>query len=216
MLTIKTFIFNVYQENTYVVSDESGEAVIIDPGCYTLEEREILLSYIAGEDLSVLYLLNTHGHIDHMLGNRFVVDRYKCPFITHPGVVQELNATSSYGAMMGLNPDPSPEPDRLVNEGDSITFGQTVLKVLFTPGHSPGHISFLEKANKTLFSGDVLFRGSIGRTDLPGGNYNTLMESIFHKLLPLPEDTTVYPGHGPTTTIAQEKKLNQFIKNYSA
>ncbi len=215
MLTIKTFIFNIYQENTYVISDKSGEGVIIDPGCYTLDEREELQSYIAQEDLNIVHLLNTHGHIDHMLGNRFVIDRYKCSFLTHKDVIPELAATTSYGAMMGINPDPSPSPSKLLSEGDTVTFGDTVLKVLFTPGHSAGHISFLDKANQSLFSGDVLFRGSIGRTDLPGGNYHTLMDTIFQKILPLNEDIIVYPGHGPTTTIGQEKKLNQFIKHYS-
>ncbi|MEO0468746.1 MAG: MBL fold metallo-hydrolase [Bacteroidota bacterium] len=214
MLTIESFSFNPYQENTFVVSDESGACIIIDPGCYDQQERDLLMNYIAYNELKVEQLLNTHGHIDHMLGNRFVKEKYNVPFITHELVIPELEATQTYGAMFGIQADPSPAPDRLVQEGDVIEFGETRLEVLFTPGHSAGHISFFHAASNDLFSGDVLFYGSIGRTDLPGGSYPVLMESIFEKILPLGDEVNVHCGHGPATTIGQERKNNQFILDW--
>ena len=214
MLDIYSFTFNLYQENTYVVADKSGECVIIDPGCYSQAEEKILTDTIAEKKLKVKFLLNTHGHIDHMLGNRFVKDQYQVPFITHEKVVPELEATVSYGSMFGLNPAPSPAPDVFVKEGNIVAFGFTELQVLFTPGHSAGHISFFHKESNNLFSGDVLFRGSIGRTDLPGGSYPVLMETIVNKLLPLGDDVIVHCGHGPSTTIGDERRSNMFILEY--
>lgn len=214
MLQIQPFVFNAYSENTYVLSDETRECVIIDPGCYEREEREILSRYISQNELKVVKLLNTHGHIDHMLGNHFVKTHYKVPFITHAKVVQELEAVMGYGIIFGMNPDPSPQPDELVDEGDVITFGKQRLEVLFTPGHSAGHISFFHRASSNLFSGDVLFNGSIGRTDLPGGDYPTLMRTISEKLLALGDDIRVHCGHGPSTTIGQERVHNPFILDW--
>lgn len=214
MLTIKTFTFNPYQEKTYVLSDETLHCVIIDPGCYTQTEQSQLSDYIEQQQLKPLYLLNTHGHIDHMLGNRFVKDKYGVDFITHQGVIAELEATLSYGAMFGISPAPSPAPDKLVEEGDYVEFGEEKLKVLFTPGHSAGHISFYHEDSKQMFSGDVLFQGSIGRTDLPGGDYPTLMQSIFDKLLPLEDEVQVYPGHGPSTSIGVERRANPFVLDW--
>ena len=214
MLNIQLFTFNPYQENTFVISDSSGDCVIIDPGCYTHTEEELLTQYIESNDLKVVYLLNTHGHIDHMMGNRFVKEHYGVPFITHKKVVAELEATQTYGSLMGLRAAPSPPPDRFVDEGDVIEFGNTRFEVLFTPGHSAGHISFYHKESKNLFSGDVLFYGSIGRTDLPGGSMPVLMESIFEKLLPLGDEVQVHCGHGPSTNIGHERTTNMFLLNY--
>ena len=185
MIQIQTFVFNAYQENCFVVSDESKACVIIDPGCYTREEKEILANYIEQNELQVEKLLNTHGHIDHMLGNYFVSNRYKVPFITHEKVIPELARVLEYAAAFGMRPDQSPEPDVLVDHGDTVSFGNTTFEVLFTPGHSAGHISFFHRESSNLFSGDVLFRGSIGRTDLPGGSYPVLMQSITDHLLSL-------------------------------
>ncbi|MCB0839882.1 MAG: MBL fold metallo-hydrolase [Bacteroidetes bacterium] len=215
MIIIHPFTFNPYQENTYIISDETHECVIIDPGCYSSKEQELFSNYIDQNKLNVKKLLNTHGHIDHMLGNAFVKQRYEVPFITHKLVVPELEATQAYGALMGIHPDPSPNPDQFVDEGDTITFGNTTLEVLFTPGHSAGHISFFDRPGKNLFSGDVLFQGSIGRTDLPGGSFPVLMKSIFDKILPLGDDVKVYCGHGPSTTVRQERVSNMFILNHA-
>lgn len=216
MLTVQSFTFNPYQENTYVVSDASGACVIIDPGCYAQRERDQLHAYIAGQKLQVEKLLNTHGHIDHMLGNHMVKTRYQVPFVTHAGVVAELEAVPAYGAMMGLQAEPSPPPDVLVAEGDVVTFGESRLEVLFTPGHSAGHISFFHRESESLFSGDVLFYDSIGRTDLPGGSLPVLMDSIFDKVLPLGDEVKVYCGHGPATTVGRERRQNPFILHYAS
>lgn len=214
-MRIKEFTFNPYQENTYIISDEQGLCAIIDPGCYTQEEQSTLSQYIESSGLKPQLLLNTHGHIDHMLGNYYVKNTYDIPFVTHQGVIAELASVPSYAAMMGLSAMPSPEPDRLVEEGDTISVGSLELEVYFTPGHSPGHISFYHRASKNLLSGDVLFQGSIGRVDLPGGSMDVLMESIFQKLIPLGDDVVVWPGHGPSTTIGQEKQSNYFLLSYS-
>ncbi len=214
MLNVQAFIFNLYQENTYILSDSRGEAVIVDPGCYTSQEQEALVDFVEKNHLNVKFLLNTHGHIDHMLGNAFVKSHFQVPFITHQKVIGELEAVSAYGALMGLSAEPSPMPDQLVDEGDKVTFGDISLEVFFTPGHSPGHISFYHRESKQLISGDVLFDGSIGRTDLPGGSYEVLMESITKKLMPLPDAVRVYSGHGPSTTIGKERASNPFILSY--
>ncbi len=216
MLDIQVFVFNPYQENTYVVSDETKSCVIIDPGCYRPEEKQLLVDYIEQNGLKPIYLLNTHGHIDHMLGNYFVKEKYQIPFLTHEIVVQELESVISYAAAFGMNPDPSPAPDQLVGEGDIITFGQTSFEVMFTPGHSAGHISFYHRESQQLFSGDVLFQGSIGRTDLPGGDSQTLMQTIENKLLPLGDEVRVYTGHGGSTTIGRERVSNPFILQWLA
>jgi hydroxyacylglutathione hydrolase len=214
MIQIQTFVFNPYQENTYVLSDETGSCVIIDPGCNNREERDLLVNYIEQNELKVEKLLNTHGHIDHMLGNAFVKDRFEVPFLTHEKVIAELEAVQSYGMVFGLHADISPPPDELIDEGDTVVFGQTTLEVLFTPGHSAGHISFFHRESSNLFSGDVLFNGSIGRTDLPGGDYATLMNTIFDKLLSLDDAVVVHSGHGPTTTIGKERISNPFILDW--
>ncbi|MFK7920629.1 MAG: MBL fold metallo-hydrolase [Bacteroidia bacterium] len=216
MLQIQAFVFNVYQENTYVISDETKSCVIIDPGCYRPEEKQLLVDYIEQNELKPIYLLNTHGHIDHMLGNYFVKDKYQIPFLTHKLVIQELESVLGYASAFGMNPDPSPQPDQLLEEGDIITFGQTSFEVMFTPGHSAGHISFYHRESQQLFSGDVLFQGSIGRTDLPGGDSQTLMQTIENKLLPLGDEVRVYTGHGASTTIGQERVANPFILQWLA
>ena len=214
MPEIQVFTFNIYQENTYLIWDEDRNAVIIDPGCYTPGEREALKDFITQHELRLVKLLNTHGHIDHMLGNRWVADHYKIPFVTHQLVVQELASVQAYAGMMGLNPDISPDPDEFVDDGDVVTAGSLEFEVLFTPGHSPGHISFFHRPSNSLFSGDVLFERSIGRVDLPGGSYPVLMESIFQKLLPLGDEVKVFPGHGYGTTLGQERVSNPFILEY--
>lgn len=212
MLHIHTFTFNPFQENTYILWDETQKAVIIDPGCYTENERKTLTQFIAEKKLLVVKVLNTHGHIDHVLGNDFVMKHYKVGLATHKIVEQEILSVPNYAQMYGFEMEMCDAPDMYLAEGDVFNFGESYLEILFTPGHSPGHISFFHRESNQLFSGDVLFQGSIGRTDLPGGNYKTLIESIVNKLFPLGDAVKVYSGHGETTTIGEEKRYNPFLK----
>ncbi len=210
MLTIKAFTFNPLGENTYVLSDETQEAVIIDPGCYEKDEQEELADYIKTKQLKVVKLLNTHGHVDHVLGNYFVKEQFKVPLLIYPGDEATLRAVAAYAQSYGFVRYTPAEPDGYLEEGSTVTFGNTKLKILFVPGHAPGHIAFLHEESKQVIAGDVLFYESIGRADLPGGNFNTLIKSIHTQLFTLPDETKVYPGHGPATTIAHEKKYNPF------
>ena len=207
---IQTFVFNDLQENTYVLYDETKECVIIDPGCYEKEEQEELVNFIHAGGLQVKFLLNTHCHIDHVLGNAFVKAKYKMKLYIHPTEVAVLKSVPLYAPVYGFNQYQVSEADAYLEEGDSVKFGNQVLEVLFVPGHSPGHIAFYNRKENYVIAGDVLFYNSIGRTDLPGGNFNTLINSIHQKLFNLPDNTTVFPGHGPDTTIGFEKKTNPF------
>ncbi len=211
MITIKHFSFNPFCENTYILSDESGECVIIDPGCHIPEEEEELRSYIKTNNLKPVKLLNTHCHIDHVFGNQFVADTWKLGLEMHREDLTVLESFPRVCEMYGFPATSQPEPATFLEEGQQVKFGSTTLEILFTPGHSPGSVSFYYEKEKFLISGDVLFQGSIGRTDLPGGNFETLEKSIREKLYVLPEDVKVYPGHGPHTTIGFEKKNNPFV-----
>ncbi len=211
MLNIKSFTFNPFEENTYVVSDDTLECLIIDPGCYNLEEKRELEGYIASNNLIPVKILLTHAHIDHILGNNFVSSKYNIPIQMSSIETALLLAAAEYGKMWGIAAEPSPEPVLFVEEGIKITFGKSNLRSIFTPGHSPGSFSYYHEETKNLFSGDVLFLQSIGRTDLPGGDYETLIRSIQDKIFSLDDDVTVYSGHGPTTTIGYERKNNPFL-----
>ena len=210
MMTIQTFVFNPFQENTIVAFDETREAVVIDPGCYAAEERKDLDDFISTRKLTVKYLLNTHCHIDHVLGNDYIKEKYKVKLLIHPYDEPVLRAVKSYATNYGFPGYRETLPDQYLKEGDTVQFGNTTLEVLFLPGHSPGHIGFYNRDQKVILSGDVLFEGSIGRTDLPGGDFNTLIDSIHRKLFTLPDDVIVYPGHGRTTTLGEEKISNPF------
>ena len=209
MLKIETFTFNPFQENTYVLSSQ-GEAVVIDPGNSDKEETAELDQYIESEKLTVKYLLNTHCHIDHVLGNYHVKEKYKVPFYIHESDLPVLRAVKSYAGNYGFPMYSEALPDSFLKEGDTIQFGDVTARVLFVPGHAPGHIAFYFENEKKIFAGDVLFQSSIGRTDLPGGNFDTLIESIHQKIFTLPDDVEVFPGHGPTTTVGEEKVSNPF------
>jgi len=211
MVKVYCFTFNPFQENTYVLADKTGECVIIDPGCFDREEKAELKAFIEENQLKPVKLLNTHCHIDHVLGNRFVADTWKLGLEMNKNDLSILKNVVSYGQVFGVNGiEESPEPTNFINEGDKVHFGETVLDVVFVPGHAPGHVAFIEKNQKIIISGDVLFRGSIGRTDLPGGDFDTLIRSIKTKLFPLGDDFVVYPGHGQETTIGEERKFNPF------
>lgn len=210
MLQLQSFVFNPLQENTYVLFDETKECVIIDPGCYEREEQYDLADFIETNQLKVVKLLNTHGHVDHVLGNAFVKETYKTKLYIHEQDAATLKAVKVYAPHYGFFQYQEAEADIYLKEGEAVTFGNQSLHVLFVPGHAPGHIAFYDAASKILIGGDVLFYNSIGRTDLPGGNYDTLIDSIHQKFFTLPDDITVYPGHGPETTIGYEKKTNPF------
>lgn len=210
MLEVKKFVFNPFMENTYVLFDETGECVIIDPGCIEKEEETELTDFIQSKNVSVKKLINTHCHIDHVLGNAFVKRKYNVELFIHPIEEPVLRAVKSYASNYGFSHYQDSTAEHFLNEGDVVTFGNQQLSVLFVPGHSPGHIALYHPLTKTLLGGDVLFENSIGRTDLPGGNFDTLIRSIHTKFFTLPDDVTVYCGHGPETTIGFEKRTNPF------
>jgi glyoxylase-like metal-dependent hydrolase (beta-lactamase superfamily II) len=210
MITIREFTFNPFAEHTYVLWDDHGQAVIIDPGCYEKHEEQELADFISGHKLSVSALWNTHGHIDHVLGNAFVQQQYKVPFFVHALDVPTMRAVKTYASNYGFPKYTEATVDGHLEEGSPVYIGSTPLAVLFLPGHAPGHIGFYQPEEKFLIGGDVLFYHSIGRTDLPGGNHQTLIQSIQQQLFPLPDEVTVYPGHGPTTTLGEEKINNPY------
>ncbi|RFP63579.1 MBL fold metallo-hydrolase [Hymenobacter lapidiphilus] len=210
-MTVAGFTFNPFAENTYLLSDETGEAVIVDPGCYEPAEQQALRQYIEDQKLRVVLLVNTHAHIDHVLGNQFVIDTYKVPYLLHEADFATLRAVPTYASNYGFPRYQPAEPTGQLRAGEAVRFGTTELEVRFVPGHAPGHVVFYHAPTSTVIGGDVLFQGSIGRTDLPGGDHATLIASIKSQLLPLPDDTVVYPGHGPATTIGQEHRTNPFL-----
>lgn len=210
MISLQIFTFNALQENTYVLYDETGACVIIDPGCYERYEQDELTTFIKEKNLKVERLLNTHCHVDHVLGNAFVKRTYGVPLAIHEIDAATLRAVAIYAPMYGFMQYEPSEPDSFLKEGDIVHFGASQLAVLFVPGHAPGHIAFYNEEQKICIAGDVLFKQSIGRTDLPGGNFNTLIQSIHTKLFPLGDAVTVYPGHGDYTTIGYEKRFNPF------
>lgn len=214
MLKYHTFVFSPFQENTYVLYDESGRCAIVDPGCYDNQERNALKGFIEEKGLTPELLLNTHCHLDHIFGNKFVKDTWGVPFWTHKTEMSNLRGSEIAAKMYGVQMDASPDPDRFLTEADTVKVGDTEFEVLFVPGHAAGHIAFYQKAQKLLFSGDVLFRGSIGRTDLPGGDLETLMRSIYTQVMTLEDDVKVLSGHGPETLVGIERTSNPFVLQY--
>ena len=213
-LKIKSFEFNAFQENTFIVSDPENNAVIIDPGCYSRDEEQQLITYINQEQLKVVALLNTHAHIDHVLGNSFIKENFKVDYYLHKDDINTLNAVEQYASLYGFEGYRlSPQPDFLLEDESELVFGGIRMKVLHTPGHCPGHVVFYFQSDGIVINGDVLFNGSFGRTDLPGGNLEILKTSIFETMFQLPEDTIVYCGHGPSTTIGAEK-LSNYIHQF--
>jgi len=213
MITVRSLTFNPFAENCYVLSDETNECLIIDPGCFGRREQEELKDLIEKNNLKPVRLLNTHCHIDHVLGNDFVVRTWGLELEMNEKDLPVLESYERTCLMYGVaGADPQPAPAKFLDEGDTVTFGNSMLEIFFTPGHSPGSICFYSAADKFVIGGDVLFQGSIGRPDLPGGDLNTLLRSIKEKFLVLPGETVVYPGHGPETTIEEEKKYNPYLK----
>lgn len=211
MLKVKGFVFSPVQENTYVVYNEENLCCVIDPGCYFSNERKTLEDFVADNGLKPTYLLNTHCHLDHVFGNKFVYDKYKTPLHIHEEEKRVLAYAPTSGDHWNMPFENYSAELRFLKEGDMVRLGADELEVLFTPGHSPGHICFYSAAEQLIISGDVLFRKSIGRTDLPGGSFEQLVTSIREKLFVLPDEVKVYCGHGETTTIGYEKKHNPFV-----
>ncbi|HXV43779.1 MAG TPA: MBL fold metallo-hydrolase [Anaerolineae bacterium] len=206
-MIIKQLPVGVIQTNCYIAGcEETGEGVVIDPG----EEAERILAEIKALELTIKYILNTHAHFDHILANAPLVKATGAPLALHPLDLPLLRQNGG-ASLFGFEVSASPEPDLMLAEGDMISFGTYTFQVLFTPGHTPGHVSFYEAKAGIVFDGDVLFAGGIGRTDLPGGDYETLMASINNNLMILPDETVVCSGHGPVTTIGRERATNPWL-----
>jgi len=211
MIHIKAFTFSPISENTYVLYNNEGKAIIIDPGCYFPNEQETLKNFLTDNSLTPVYLLNTHCHLDHVFGNKWVHETYGLEPHLHPNEEAMLALAPVSGERWGLPFENYAGPLHFLNDGDTVLLGDTEIQVILAPGHSPGSICFYIPSQGDLMGGDVLFRGSIGRTDLPGGDSETLLHSIREKLWVLPEETVVYSGHGIKTTIGYEKRNNPFL-----
>lgn len=211
MIHIKAFTFSPISENTYVLYNNEGKAIIIDPGCYFPNEQETLKNFLTDNSLTPVYLLNTHCHLDHVFGNKWVHETYGLEPHLHPNEEAMLALAPVSGERWGLPFQNYAGPLHYLNDGDTVLLGETEIQVILAPGHSPGSICFYIPSQGDLIGGDVLFRGSIGRTDLPGGDSETLLNSIREKLWVLPDETVVYSGHGIKTTIGYEKRNNPFL-----
>jgi hydroxyacylglutathione hydrolase len=211
MIKIKRFAFNPFQVNTYILWDETRECVIIDAGMQGESEEDIITAFIRDNDLTPVQLLLTHAHIDHIIGNSFISDRYKLKLYAHEDCVPFLENAVAYASTLGLSMESVKEIDSFISEETLIKFGDSELKVLNTPGHANGSVCFYSEDDNFVITGDVLFNQSIGRTDLPSGDYDLLQNSIWEKLFTLPDNTEVHPGHGPETSIGFEKVNNPFV-----
>ncbi len=211
MIRIKVFVFNPFRENTYVLHDDTSDCIIVDPGCCSEEEESELIFYIKENKLKPVAVINTHTHIDHILGNNFIYNTYNIKPVIHEAGEGFLKSAPEYGTVFGLQVNEMIMPEKYLDEGDKIYFGHAFLEVLYTPGHADGSICLVSPENRFVITGDVLFNGSIGRTDLPTGNFDLLSDSITRKLYTLPDDYTVFPGHGPETSIGNEKMQNPYV-----
>ena len=212
MLQIKSFEFNPVAENTYIIYNEFNDCIIIDPGCYFDEEKEVLTAFVTNNGLKPVMLINTHCHLDHVFGNKAMAEKYGLTLQLHENEKPLLEFAPASGLMYNLPFDNYTGEFLFLKEGDIIRVGEDELRVLLTPGHSPGSLSFYSEKDKFVISGDALFRGSVGRSDLPGGDHDLLIKSIKENLMVLPGDTKVYSGHGRVTTIEEERKTNPFLQ----
>ena len=211
-MEIKAFQFSPFAENTYLLYDSTKEAVLIDPGCYYPEEKQTLSDFISINSLKLTKVLYTHCHLDHAFGSNYISNTYKgIPFLAHQAEQLFIESALVHAQSFGLTMEQPPQITQFISDGEVIKFGETELHVIFVPGHSPGGVSFYNEKTGDLFPGDILFQGSVGRSDFPGGNHATLISGIKTKLMTLPENVVVYPGHGEYTTIGNEKALNQFL-----
>ena len=213
MITIQSFCFSAFQENTYVLYNELKEAIIIDPGCYTRIEEKILSDFIRKENLKPSLLLNTHCHLDHVFGNNYVSETYGLTAHIHPNEQIVLDRLPEAAAKWGVPTEAYKGPIQYIQEGEMIQFGTDTFKVLLTPGHSPGSVCFYHPGQDFMIGGDLIFKDGVGRTDLPGANPLDLIKSIREQIFPLPDSLTIYSGHGPATTWGREKEHNPYIKH---
>ena len=212
MFKIKVFTFNFFSENTFILwDDETKDAAVIDPGTSTAEEEEILFKFVSDEKLRVKYLINTHCHIDHILGCKYVKEKYKPIYFAPEKDLPLLEHAQQQALMFNISPENPPKPDEFITEQLELFLGKVKMNFLFTPGHTPGEFCIYFEKEKICIVGDVLFNESIGRTDLWGGDYDTLLKSIETKLLTLPDDVVIYSGHGESSTIGNEKQNNPFL-----
>ena len=214
MLSVKKFTFNPVEENTCVLYNAEGLCFIIDPGCYSQQERDELKKFIEDGGLKPVLLLNTHCHLDHVFGNKWVAETWGLTLHIHEKEKPVLDFAPQAGLMWQMPFENYNGKLLFLKEGTTIKLGQDELEIRFAPGHSPGSVCFYYEPGGFVIGGDVLFNGSIGRTDLPGGDYKTLINSIQTQLFTLPDDTKVHSGHGPTTTVGFEKMNNPFVKLY--
>lgn len=213
MLTIHSFCFNAFQENTYVLYNEQKEAIIVDPGCYLKQEQEALSNFIKDNGLTPKILLNTHCHLDHVFGNNYVCELYGLTALIHPNEQIILDRLPEAAARWGVATDSFRGTVKYIHQDEIITFGNDSFKVLATPGHSPGSVCFYNEAQGFLLGGDLIFLDGVGRTDLPGSNPQDLIKSIRDQIFPLPDAVTIYSGHGEPTTWGREKANNPYIKH---
>ncbi len=211
MISIKNFIFNEISTNCFVLYDDTLECIIVDPGCNCEREQENLTTFIKNNNLKPVYVLNTHGHFDHVFGNAWVKHYFRLSVIMHADDLELIQHADKYAGLFGFEINKPPLPDRFVTHGDHVQFGNSQLEIIHVPGHSQGSVCLYSKEDRFVLCGDVLFNGSIGRCDLPGGNHFLLVQGIKEKLLILPHDTVVWPGHGPSTTIGHEYDTNPFL-----
>ncbi len=211
MLKVRAYRFNPFSENTYLLSDDDRRCWIVDPGMYSPEEAQAFVELIEHEGLQPQSILLTHAHLDHILGIGALQSRYGIPFRMHPLETPVLAAAAASAMMYGLQFGDVLVPEGFLAEGEPVVLGGERLEIILAPGHSPGSVCFYHAEEAWMIGGDVLFAGSIGRSDLPGGDGPTLLRSIREKILPLPDETIVYPGHGPATTIGEERETNPFL-----
>jgi glyoxylase-like metal-dependent hydrolase (beta-lactamase superfamily II) len=212
-MVVKSFVFNPFHENTYVIHTDRGEAMVIDPGCYTPAEESNLQSYLTEKGLVLQLVVNTHLHFDHLFGNRFLEETYGIHALAHQADLFLLETLEKQAAAIGFQlRRPKPILGGYLKEGDRIQLGEVVFEVLELPGHTPGGLAFYQPDYQWVFVGDALFAGSIGRTDLEGGSYEALIEGLRNKIGILPDETIVYSGHGPSTTVGREKRTNPYLQ----
>ena len=211
MITIKNLIFNAFQVNAYILFDETKECIIVDAACGDSDEDNKLFNYIEQNGLKPVCLISTHTHVDHVLGNKAVIEKYNIPYRIHKSGLQFIYTMVEHGRMFGFDVKASPMPTSYIQDNEIITFGNSQIQAFYTPGHVDGSLCFYAKETDFVITGDVLFCGSVGRSDLPTGDHATLIESIKSRLMVLPNNTTVYAGHGPETTIGNERENNPFL-----
>ncbi len=211
MISVHYFAFGPFQENTYILWDETKECIVLDPGNSNASENKKLTDFITQNNLTLKRLILTHAHLDHISGNKYIFDTYGLLPEVHKDDLYFIEKQLATANMYGITVEQSPMPNKYINEGDIVSFGNSSLKTLHTPGHSPGSISYYNLEDKFIIGGDVLFYGSIGRTDLPLGHHDTLIKSIKDKLFPLGDDMKVYSGHGMPTSIGFERTHNPFL-----